>query len=96
MPNKSIFGVPKFTLTNLMPDRPLPQEKGYQNMPSSWGWDLIRMIYQREESSDFNFEYEDSYYYAPPVETPKIVFEEYIPLRVGYSDSDEESPREEY
>ena len=96
MSNQSIFGVPKFTLTNLMPDRPFLQEDGYQNMPSAWGWDLIPMIYQKEESSDFNFEYEDSYYYAPPVETPKIVYEEYIPLRVGYSDSEEESPHEEY
>lgn len=96
MSNKSIFGVPKLTLTNSKQDRPLLQEEGYQNMPSSWGWDLIPMIYQRDESSDFNFEYEDSYYSAPLVETPKIVYEEYIPLRVGYSDSEEESPHEEY
>jgi len=92
MSNQSIFGVPKFTLTNLMSDRPLPRD----DMPSAWGWDLIPMIYQKEESSDFNFEYEDSYYCAPPVETPKIVYDEYIPLRVGYSDSEEESPHEEY
>tara|TARA_B110001469_G_C9342331_1_gene181297 strand:+ start:298 stop:531 length:234 start_codon:yes stop_codon:yes gene_type:complete len=77
-----------------MSDRPLPRD----DMPSAWGWDLIPKIYQKDEkeSSDFNFEYEDSYYYAPPVETPKIVYEEYIPLRVGYSDSEEESPHEEY
>jgi len=74
-----------------MSDRPLPRD----DMPSAWGWDLIPKIYQKDEkeSSDFNFEYEDSYYVEPIVETVKIVYDEYIPLQ---TDSDEDSPHDEY
>ena len=78
----------------LMPDRPLPKfsyKDGIYDLTNAYYSEMIPRIYQREKPTEFNFEYDDSYYQEPEYQNEEVYEERYIPSPVPeiHSDSDD-------